>query len=86
MRPSKHHCPCCAFLTLTSKGSYEVCPVCYWEDDPLQTKDASYEGGANEASLSQARQTFSEIGASSSDVLPFVRRPTLGEKPDTGGS
>ena len=26
-------CPCCGFLTLPSRGGYDICPVCFWEDD-----------------------------------------------------
>lgn len=26
-------CPCCHYKTLTERGQYEVCPVCFWEDD-----------------------------------------------------
>ncbi len=26
-------CPCCSFLTLSGRGDYEICPVCFWEDD-----------------------------------------------------
>ncbi|MBQ6093927.1 MAG: hypothetical protein IJL09_00855, partial [Lachnospiraceae bacterium] len=29
----KFRCPCCGFYTLEEVGTYEVCPVCYWEDD-----------------------------------------------------
>jgi hypothetical protein len=31
-RPA-HTCPCCGYLTLEERGSYEICPVCWWEDD-----------------------------------------------------
>lgn len=48
-------CPCCAELTMASTGEYEICPVCGWEDDPLQASDPSYAGGANDSSLDQAR-------------------------------
>jgi hypothetical protein len=48
-------CPCCGSLTLSKMGSYEVCTVCSWEDDPVQSADPDYEGGANPESLNMAR-------------------------------
>jgi hypothetical protein len=30
----KHKCPCCGYHTLKAKGKYDICPVCFWEDDP----------------------------------------------------
>lgn len=26
-------CPCCGCLTLDYRREYDICPVCYWEDD-----------------------------------------------------
>ncbi len=26
-------CPCCGYKTLKERGQYEICSVCYWEDD-----------------------------------------------------
>jgi len=26
-------CVCCGYKTLKEQGQYEVCPICYWEDD-----------------------------------------------------
>lgn len=26
-------CPCCGYRTIKERGWYEICPVCYWEDD-----------------------------------------------------
>lgn len=42
-------CACCGYKTLSSPagGGYEICPVCNWEDDPVQFKDPDYKGGAN---------------------------------------
>ncbi|WP_407643969.1 CPCC family cysteine-rich protein [Dongia deserti] len=37
-------------------GSYEICGVCNWEDDPVQSADLNYRGGANKMSLNEARQ------------------------------
>ena len=53
----KYKCPCCGFYTFDEKpnGNYDICPVCFWEDDPIQLEDNEYEGGANRVSLVQAR-------------------------------
>ena len=40
------------------EGSYEICPVCTWEDDPIQTEEPDYKGGANVMSLNEAREAF----------------------------
>lgn len=29
----KFACPCCGCLTLAERGAYDICPVCFWEDD-----------------------------------------------------
>lgn len=29
----KYACPCCGCLTLDERGGYDICPVCFWEDD-----------------------------------------------------
>lgn len=29
----KFACPCCGCLTLDERGGYDICPVCFWEDD-----------------------------------------------------
>ncbi|MFC5475787.1 CPCC family cysteine-rich protein [Paraherbaspirillum soli] len=49
-------CPCCEQLTLSEIGAYEICSVCFWEDDPVQSSDPTYAGGANQYSLVQARE------------------------------
>ncbi|MBO1111681.1 CPCC family cysteine-rich protein [Bordetella petrii] len=51
-------CPCCESLVLSQYGEYEICPICNWEDDPVQSADHDYSGGANALSLNQARQEW----------------------------
>ncbi len=29
----KYACLCCGYLTLDERGEYDICPVCFWEDD-----------------------------------------------------
>lgn len=53
-------CPCCGAGLLTEKGAYEICPVCGWEDDPVQRRDPDFAGGANRLSLCEARKKLTE--------------------------
>lgn len=66
-----YECPCCRYLTLAEEppGTFEICPVCGWEDDEVQFRDANYEGGANPLSLEQARRNFNSIGAINENSL-----------------
>lgn len=79
----KRPCPCCGFLTLdqVDPGTYQICPVCYWEDDEVQLADPSYEGGANQVSLEAARQNYGSLGVSDARFKDKVRPPTSSETP-----
>jgi hypothetical protein len=46
-------CPGCGFRTISDEvyGSYEICPVCGWEDDAVQLANPCSDGGANRESL-----------------------------------
>jgi hypothetical protein len=55
-------CPCCGKNTLNESGRYEICPECWWEDDPVQSDDPDYAGGANRKSLKQARLDYLSRG------------------------
>ena len=54
------HCPCCGFPTLEARGDFEICLVCWWEDDGQDDADAdTVAGGPNgRYSLTQARANF----------------------------
>jgi hypothetical protein len=62
---TKYPCPCCGLHTLDEQppGTYEICLVCWWEDDRLQYEDPTYRGGANDESLNEAREAFRRTGA-----------------------
>ena len=76
-------CPGCGYLTLEeqSPGTYEICPVCYWEDDPVQFDDPTFPGGANVVSLEEARRNFAEHGVSDLRHKSKVRNPRSEEIP-----
>jgi hypothetical protein len=78
-------CPCCGYLTLSSRGNFEICNVCFWEDDGQDDHDANaVRGGPNgNLSLTQARQNFAEFGSNRQRDLPHVRKPRPDENPDS---
>jgi hypothetical protein len=80
----KHACPCCGYKTFSHEpnGSYEICGVCYWEDDLIQLQDPDYDGGANKVSLRQAQSNFELFGACEQDMLKWVRKPAADETRD----
>jgi hypothetical protein len=58
-------CPCCRNLTLGERGVYEICEVCWWEDDGQDDAGADVvRGGPNgKLSLTEARENFGRYGA-----------------------
>ncbi|MRC19498.1 hypothetical protein GH866_28460 [Bacillus thuringiensis] len=56
----KYTCPCCGYKTLEEEppGTFDICSICFWEDDNVQFDDPDYEGGANEDSLRQYQKAF----------------------------
>ncbi len=78
----KFRCPCCGYYTLEEVGTYEVCPVCYWEDDPVQESDPKLEGGANELCLLESRRNFKLYGACEERYVKRVRAPLPEEMED----
>src|SRR5256886_1253860 len=77
----RYRCPCCACRTLEERGAYEICPVCFWEDDGQDDADAdTVRGGPNsDLSLTRARQNYRAFGACDRRSLERVRKPTPGE-------
>lgn len=83
MSAGRHACPCCGYRTLDEAppGSYLLCNVCWWEDDPVQFADPNYEGGANGPCLTQAKEFFRTIGVSDPKLKGCERPPRAGEMP-----
>ncbi|MEW5249029.1 CPCC family cysteine-rich protein [Microbulbifer sp. 2201CG32-9] len=53
-------CPCCFMPTLDERARFDICSICFWEDDGQDTDDAEIvRGGPNaDYSLKEARANF----------------------------
>ncbi|WP_456363939.1 CPCC family cysteine-rich protein [Priestia aryabhattai] len=73
----KYTCPCCGYKTLEEEppDTFDICEICFWEDDGVQYKDPDYERGANVISLREAQQNFVKYGACDEESVKFTRRP-----------
>lgn len=75
-------CPCCQHLTLSQRGAYDICPVCYWQDDPIDEwapDDPSWANGG--ITTAQGRENFLAIGACRQEHVPHVRAANPDEIP-----
>lgn len=48
-------CPCCGYKTIKERGCYDICKVCYWEDDNIINDDDIY-SNSNDKSINQYRK------------------------------
>lgn len=57
-------CDCCDFFTIPAGEDYEICPVCFWEQDVFGTTEPELTSGANHGlTLLQGRMNFINFGA-----------------------
>lgn len=71
-------CPSCGHRVFReTPGSYEICPVCFWEDDEsgLRCPDVAV-GGPNHVSLVEAQRNYLMYGAIEARWVDHVRPPT----------
>ena len=72
MDTTLYPCPCCGYLVFKeSPGSYDICPVCFWEDSVSELRFATLGGGANTSSLVEAQLNCVKFGVS---VAGYKRR------------
>ncbi|MDF4251839.1 CPCC family cysteine-rich protein [Streptomyces sp. WMMB303] len=77
-------CPCCGHQMFAELGGYEICSVCFWEDDLVQMRWPSMGWGANAVSLIQAQQNHQRFGAMEERFRNMVRPPKDDEPLDPG--
>ena len=72
-----YRCPCCRSLTLHGRGGFEMCPVCWWEDDGQDEHDLDTMRGGPNGTLSsrEARENYRRFGASEALYADRVRKP-----------
>ena len=60
------YCPACGYQTLDegSTGTWVICPICFWEDEPypLNEPDTVTGGPNGDLSIAQAREHVREYG------------------------
>lgn len=58
----RHCCPCCGYPTLLKRNDYEICELCYWEDDGQdeQEADAVWGGPNQHYSLRDGQENFNK--------------------------
>ncbi len=60
----RYPCPHCGHRVLDEMpGSFDICPVCFWEDDGGQFRWPTAAGGANQVSFIEAQQNYQDFGA-----------------------
>ena len=81
MRSANVRCLCCGCRTLTVPGVFELCPVCWWQDDGQDDSDADVVRGTvnGELSLAEARNNFQICGAAHPRFVSHVRKPLESE-------
>jgi hypothetical protein len=63
-------CLCCGYKTIEERGGYDICPVCFWEDDG--SNDPERYSPPNHLTLGEAKLNFLKLGAISESFLDSV--------------
>ena len=76
MNNKKYPCPCCGYLVFDqAPGSFDICPICYWEDEAMQLRYPN-EIGANRLTLIESQTNFESLGYGDLRNKNLVRKPS----------
>lgn len=67
-----NQCPCCDDFSLSRRGEYDICRVCFWEDSGQDLDKLDQYSGPNHMTLREGRRNFSEFGACDRKMLKNV--------------
>ncbi|WP_171207404.1 MULTISPECIES: CPCC family cysteine-rich protein [unclassified Ruegeria] len=80
METDQKICACCRLPTLSERGNYEICMVCWWEDNGQDDHNADeVQGGPNQLySLSEVRENYAHHGHmyANGEGIPELENPT----------
>lgn len=79
-------CFICGYKTLDSRCDWDICPVCFWEDDVLIQGDDDPKSPANGLFVSEAQANFMRFGAVDKNAVDKVRKPLADEERDESWS
>ncbi len=69
-------CPCCGYATIHNPGSYEICPVCDWENDSVRLLEQH--SGPNHMTLSEGRAMYQQAPQTQPMLAMMNRYPYVG--------
>ena len=72
-------CPCCGYATLDERGGWDICRICWWEDDGQDNHNATVVAGGPNSNLSLARARLNFI----TDGIFQPERHDLRERQDS---
>ena len=56
----KNSCPVCGYLTLDERDSFDICAMCFWEDDGIDDFEENNYSGPNHMTLKEGREIFQD--------------------------
>ena len=56
----KNSCPVCGYLTLDERDSFDICIICFWQDDGIDDFEENNDSGPNHMTLKEGREVFHE--------------------------
>lgn len=68
----KNSCPGCGYFTLMGRGNYDICPICFWEDEGFDDTDLNRESEANPHTLVEHREHIENL---ISEILKGTYKP-----------
>jgi hypothetical protein len=71
---ARYYCVVCGYKTLELYKEWDICPICFWEDDCLGEVDTRSPANG-ELWISQAQANFMRYGACDPAKRKYVRPP-----------